>query len=65
MRRNHHSRMNQSLYDTSPSDEDSLAKTGSVKENISAVQSRETIEAECPSRSCSTGSYQNIYGENC
>ncbi|MGZ3622955.1 MAG: hypothetical protein ACXWPG_07620, partial [Ktedonobacteraceae bacterium] len=38
------SRMNQSLYDTNPFDQDSLAKTGSVKENISAVQSRETIE---------------------
>ncbi len=38
------SRMNQSLYETSPSDEDSLAKTGSVKENISAAQPRETIE---------------------
>ena len=38
------SSLNQSLYDTSPSDQDSLAKTGSVKENISAVQSRETIE---------------------
>ena len=38
------SRMNQSLYDTSPSDQDSLAKTGSVKENISSVQSREAIE---------------------
>jgi len=38
------SRMNQSLYDTSPFDQDSFARTGSVKENISAVQSRETIE---------------------
>ncbi|HEY6285413.1 MAG TPA: hypothetical protein VIX20_07115, partial [Ktedonobacteraceae bacterium] len=38
------SRMSQSLYETSPSDEDSLAKTGSVKENISAAQPRETIE---------------------
>ena len=36
--------MNQSLYETSPSDEDSLAKTGSVKENISAAQPRVTIE---------------------
>jgi DNA polymerase III subunit gamma/tau len=37
-------RMSQSLYETSPSGEDSLAKTGSVKENISAAQPRETIE---------------------
>ena len=36
--------MSQSLYETSPSDEDSLAKTGSVKENIGAAQPRETIE---------------------
>jgi DNA polymerase-3 subunit gamma/tau len=36
--------MNESLYETSPSDEDSLAKSGSVKENISATQSRQTIE---------------------
>jgi len=36
--------MNQSLYETSPSDEDLLAKTGSVKENMNAAQSRETIE---------------------
>jgi hypothetical protein len=38
------SSLNQSLYDASPSDQDSLAKTGSLKENISAVQSREAIE---------------------
>lgn len=38
------SRLNQSLYDTSPSDQDLLAKTGSMKENVSAVQSREAIE---------------------
>src|SRR5438874_2815318 len=36
--------MNQSLYENSPSNEDSLAKTGSVKENISAAQPRVTIE---------------------
>ena len=36
--------MNQSLYENSPSDEDSLAKTGSMKENISAAQPRVTIE---------------------
>jgi len=36
--------MNQSLYETSPSNEDSLAKTGSMKENISAPQPRVTIE---------------------
>ena len=38
------SRMSHSLYVTSPSDEDSLAITGSVKENINAAQPRETIE---------------------
>ncbi|HYT35974.1 MAG TPA: hypothetical protein VEL49_02260, partial [Ktedonobacteraceae bacterium] len=38
------SRTNHSLYETSPSDEDSLAITGSVKENINAAQPRETIE---------------------
>src|SRR6266487_2871291 len=38
------SRMNHSLYETSPSAEDSLAITGSVKENINAAQPRETIE---------------------
>ena len=38
------SRMNQSLYETSPIGEDSLAKTGSVKENVNAAQPRETIE---------------------
>ena len=38
------SSLNQSLYDASSSDQDSLAKTGSLKENISAVQSREAIE---------------------
>src|SRR6266480_2843056 len=38
------SSMNQSSYETSPSDEDSLAKSGGVKENSSAVQTRETIE---------------------
>ncbi len=38
------SRMNHSLYQTSPSAEDSLAITGSVKENINAAQPRETIE---------------------
>jgi hypothetical protein len=36
--------MNQSFYETSPSDEDSLAKLGGVKENSSATQSRQTIE---------------------
>ena len=36
--------MNQSSYESSPSDEDSLAKSGGVKENSSAVQTRETIE---------------------
>jgi DNA polymerase-3 subunit gamma/tau len=38
------SRMNQSLYETSPSNEDSLADTSSVKENISVAQPRESIE---------------------
>ncbi len=38
------SMMNQSLYETNPSNEDPLAKTGSVKENIRAAQSREIIE---------------------
>ncbi len=38
------SRMSHSLYETSPSAEDSLAITGSVKENINAAQPRETIE---------------------
>ena len=38
------SMMSQSFYETSPSGEDSLAKTGSVKENISTEQPRETIE---------------------
>jgi DNA polymerase III subunit gamma/tau len=38
------SRMNQSLYETNPSDEDSLANTSIVKENISVAQPRETIE---------------------
>jgi len=38
------SRMSQSLYGTSPSDGVSLARTGSVKENISVVQPQETIE---------------------
>jgi DNA polymerase-3 subunit gamma/tau len=38
------SRMSQSLYEISPSDENSLARTGSVKENISVVQPQETIE---------------------
>ncbi len=38
------SRMSHSLYVTSPSAEDSLAITGSVKENINAAQPRETIE---------------------
>jgi len=38
------SRMSHSLYENSPSDEDSLAITGSVKENINAAQPRETIE---------------------
>ena len=38
------SRVNQSLYDTNPLDEKPLAKTGSVKENTSAAQSREAIE---------------------
>jgi DNA polymerase-3 subunit gamma/tau len=38
------SRMDQSLYETSPSDEDSLAKTDGEKENISAAQPREAIE---------------------
>jgi DNA polymerase-3 subunit gamma/tau len=38
------SEMNQSLHETSSSDEDSLAKSGSVKENISATQSQQTIE---------------------
>ena len=38
------SSMNQSSYESSPSDEDSLAKSGGVKENSSAVQTRETIE---------------------
>jgi DNA polymerase III subunit gamma/tau len=38
------SSMNQSSYETSPSDEDSLAKSGGVKENSSAAQTRETIE---------------------
>jgi DNA polymerase III subunit gamma/tau len=38
------SRMNQSLYETNPSDEGSLANTSSVKENISVAQPRETIE---------------------
>jgi len=33
-----------SFNETSPSGEDSLAKSGGVKENISAAQSRETIE---------------------
>ncbi|HWZ17458.1 MAG TPA: DNA polymerase III subunit gamma/tau [Ktedonobacteraceae bacterium] len=36
--------MNQSLYETSPIDEDPLAKTGSLKENVNATQPRETIE---------------------
>ena len=36
--------MNQSLYETSPFSEDPLAKTGSLKENVSATQPRETIE---------------------
>ena len=40
------SKMNQSLYETSPSDEDSLAKTGSVRENINAEQPRETVEQQ-------------------
>lgn len=38
------SRVNQPLYDTGPSDENPLAKTGNVEENISAAQSREAIE---------------------
>jgi DNA polymerase-3 subunit gamma/tau len=38
------SRMSQSLYETSPSDEVSLARTGSVNENISVVQPQDTIE---------------------
>jgi len=38
------SKMNQSLYETNPSNEDSLANTSSVKENISVAQPRETIE---------------------
>jgi DNA polymerase III subunit gamma/tau len=38
------SSLNPSFNETSPSDEDSLAKSGSVKENSSAAQSRETIE---------------------
>jgi len=36
--------MNQSLYETNPFSEDSLAKTGSLKENVNATQPRETIE---------------------
>ena len=38
------SSMNQSLYETNQFSEDSLAKSGSIKENVSAVKSRETIE---------------------
>jgi len=38
------SRMNQSLYETSPTVEDSLAKTGGMKENVNAAQPREAIE---------------------
>ncbi len=38
------SKMSQSLYEISSSDEISLARTGSVKENISVVQPHETIE---------------------
>jgi len=38
------SRMNQSLYETSPIGEDPLAKTGSMNENVNAAQPRETIE---------------------
>ena len=38
------SSMNQSLYETNPSNEESFANTSSVKENISVVQPRETIE---------------------
>jgi DNA polymerase III subunit gamma/tau len=38
------SSLNQSFSETSPSDEDSLAKSGDVKENSSATQSRETFE---------------------
>jgi hypothetical protein len=36
--------LNQALYDTGLSGEDSLAKTVSVKENINAAKSREVIE---------------------
>jgi len=38
------SRMNQSSYEASPSDADSLARTGIVKENISVAQPQDTIE---------------------
>jgi hypothetical protein len=38
------SRMSQSLFESSLSDEVSLARTGSVIENISAVQPQDTIE---------------------
>jgi DNA polymerase III subunit gamma/tau len=38
------SRMDLSVNESSPSDEDSLAKSDNLKENISAAQSRETIE---------------------
>jgi DNA polymerase-3 subunit gamma/tau len=38
------SRMSQSLYETGPSDEVSLARTGSVNENISVAQPQDTIE---------------------
>jgi DNA polymerase-3 subunit gamma/tau len=38
------SRMSQSLYEINSSDEISLARTGSVKENTSVVQPHETIE---------------------